>query len=514
VIVDVVIPTTGRATLRPLVDALLDAARDQVRDVIVVDDRPVPDDREGVLGHAVAGGHIPTPERVRLLRSGGRGPASARNVGWRASDADWIAFLDDDVHLPAGWSLDLARDIETCGDDVAATQGRIVVPLPRGRRATDWERNVAGLERARWATADMAIRRGVLASVRGFDERFPRAYREDADLGLRITALGHRIEMGRRHVVHPPPPAPWHVSVRKQRGNADDALMRRIHGPRWRERAGAPRGRLRRHAAVTAAGAVATVATIAGRRRLAAAGALGWVGGTVELALRRIAPGPRTTREVASMILTSVALPPAATVAWCRGAIGARRVPRHLPPLPHVPPVGRVDAVLFDRDGTLVVDVPYNGDPSLVVPMPKAAEALARVRRAGLATGVVTNQSGIARGLISAADADAVNARIDALLGPFDTWQVCPHDPASACSCRKPEPGLIRRAADVLGTTPERCVVVGDIGSDIDAARAAGATAILVPTDVTKLAEIDDADLVAPDLLTAAEMVVTIGRRR
>ena len=77
---------------------------------------------------------------------------------------------------------------------MAATQGRIVVPVPA--RPTDWERNVSGLEHARWATADMAYRRDVLAAVGGFDERFPRAYREDADLGLRVTAAGWRIVDG------------------------------------------------------------------------------------------------------------------------------------------------------------------------------------------------------------------------------------------------------------------------------------------------------------------------------
>ena len=139
---------------------------------------------------------------------------------------------------------------------MAASQGRVRVPMPAGRRPTDWERNVRGLETARWATADMAYRRSVLQEVGGFDERFPRAYREDADLGLRVTGAGYRIVRGRRAVTHPVRPAGRLVSVRLQAGNADDVLMRGLHGRGWRERAGVPRGRRARHLACHGAGLV------------------------------------------------------------------------------------------------------------------------------------------------------------------------------------------------------------------------------------------------------------------
>ena len=101
--------------------------------------------------------------------------------------------------------------------------------------------------------------------------------------------------------------------------------------------------------------------------------------------------------------------------------------------------LGPPQAVLFDRDGTLVVDVPYNADPQQVRPMPGAAEALDAVRRAGLRCGVLTNQSGIARGLLQRPQVDAVNARVAELLGPFDLWEVCPHGPADGCGTCRPE---------------------------------------------------------------------------
>nr|WP_312892744.1 HAD-IIIA family hydrolase [Allostreptomyces psammosilenae] len=142
--------------------------------------------------------------------------------------------------------------------------------------------------------------------------------------------------------------------------------------------------------------------------------------------------------------------------------------------------------MLLDRDGTLVRDVPYNNDPEKVEPVPGARAALDALRAAGLRVGVVSNQSGVARGLISPEQLAAVNARLEELLGPFDTWAVCPHGDADGCDCRKPAPGLVHRAAADLGLTADRCVVVGDIGADIAAARAAGARGLLVPTEATR----------------------------
>jgi len=160
-------------------------------------------------------------------------------------------------------------------------------------------------------------------------------------------------------------------------------------------------------------------------------------------------------------------------------------------------------AVLFDRDGTLVVDVPYCGDPSLVRPVPAARPALALLRAAGVPIGVVSNQSGIARGLLRREQVDAVNRRVDDLLGPFDVWQLCPHGPDDGCACRKPAPGMVLAAAERLGVAPEDVAVVGDIGADVGAAQAAGSRAVLVPTPVTRAEEVAAAPVVRPDLVAA-----------
>ena len=167
-----------------------------------------------------------------------------------------------------------------------------------------------------------------------------------------------------------------------------------------------------------------------------------------------------------------------------------------------------VRGLLFDRDDTLVIDVPYNADPHKVVPVPGAHRAVERARAAGLRLGVVTNQSVIAKGMATREEVDATNARVDELVGPFDVWCVCPHDADDGCDCRKPRPGLVLEAAERLGIAPEELVVVGDIGADVGAAAAAGAQGILVPTPRTRREEIDDAPTVAASLDEAVSLVL------
>ena len=490
-----VIPTAGRESLLRLLRALAEGTGPLPRRVYVVDDR-----RE-------SGEPLRFPEsrlEVEVVRGRACGPAAARNSGWRAGSADWVAFLDDDVVTPRRWRAALAADLDGLNGSVAASQGRIIVPLRGGRRPTDWERNVTGLEHARWATADMAYRRSALELVGGFDERFRRAYREDADLGLRVSGAGLSIVRGERHVLHPVRPAPAGISVRLQAGNADDVLMGVIHGAGWRARAGVPPGRLRRHLAVTGAAFAAGGSLSVRRRRIAALAAALWLTGTAELAWARIAPGPRTAAEIWKMLWTSALLPPAATYHHMRARLkgpdpSSRGRSRGL-----TPPA----AVLLDRDGTLIEDVPYNGDPRLVRPLPGAREALDRLRAAGVPLAVVSNQSGIARGLVTAEQVDAVNRRVEELLGPIGPWFMCPHDPMAGCECRKPRPGLVLRAAASLGVHPADCALIGDIGSDVEAARAAGARGLLVPTSRTLRHELDAAPETATTLPSAVERLL------
>jgi len=155
---------------------------------------------------------------------------------------------------------------------------------------------------------------------------------------------------------------------------------------------------------------------------------------------------------------------------------------------PYQPLVG----VLFDRDGTLVVDVPFNDDPDRVSPMPTAAAAVRRARDAGLLVGVATNQPGIATGQLAETALRRVNARVDELVGPFDAWHYCPHAKDAGCGCRKPMPGMILAAAERWGVSPSQLALIGDTAADVGAARAAGARGILVPNAATRPEEVDE----------------------
>lgn len=497
--IDVVIPTIGRASLAILLESLARSRGPRPAHLVVVDDRP---DRTTALPLPIMDEDMRA--RTCVVPGSAAGPASARNIGWRWSRARWIAFLDDDVIVDDDWLGCLADDLALLPADVAGSQGRVHVPLPHDRRPTDWERNVAALQGALWITADCAYRRSALLAAGGFDERFARAYREDADLALRITARGGRIVRGSRRIAHPVRPAPWWISVHLQAGNADDAFMDALHGTAWRARASAPRGAFRTHVATVAAALLAATALVARRPVVARSAFAVWAVQTAVFALRRIAPGPRSPREIAGLLATSAAIPFAAVYHRVRGTVRARALlaDRERAPHPLVP------AVLFDRDGTLIVDVPDNTDPARVEPMPGARAALERLRSAGVLTAVITNQGGVARGSLTLEDVAAINARTEALLGPLGPILCCTHGPQDRCGCRKPAPGLIEAAARALDVCARDCVVVGDIGADLEAARAAGARAILVPTGVTLAEEIEAAPLRAGDLAGAVDAIL------
>jgi len=490
----VVVPTIGRPSLTALLDALGRSAGPRPVEVIVVDDRVDGGDLSTFLPEVLA-----QSAPVRVVCSGGRGPAAARNVGWRHARTPWVSFLDDDVLPDGNWAARLADDLAGLGSEVAGSQGRVRVPLPADRPPTDWERVTAGLADARWITADMSYRRSALVRVGGFDERFPRAFREDADLALRVQADGSRLVVGERWITHPVRPVDDWVSLRTQAGNADDPLMTRLHGADWYERADAARGRLSRHLGITLAAAAALGFGLAGRRRTAALAGAGWLAGTGEFAWARVAPGPRDRTEVRRMLLTSAAIPPAATWHALRGRWQHRRAQ---------PWRGVPDLVLLDRDGTLVVDVPYNGDPTRVQPMAGAAQALDRLRAAGIRVGVVTNQSAVGTGRITVEQMQAVNAEVERRLGPFSVWQVCPHAAADGCGCRKPAPGMVKEACAGLEVPPDRCVLIGDIGTDVAAAHAAGAVGVMVPTAQTRSAEVAAAEQVHPTLGAAVDAIL------
>lgn len=162
-----------------------------------------------------------------------------------------------------------------------------------------------------------------------------------------------------------------------------------------------------------------------------------------------------------------------------------------------------IRAVLFDRDGTLIVD----GAASLTL-MPGAIAAITRLRERGVRIGVVTNQPRVGSDIAARRAMQALHEQIESRIGALDGWFVCTHTPAEGCACRKPQPGLIFEAARALGVAPSECAVIGDIGSDVEAAQRAGAYGILVPTPITRREEVDRAPVVCENLLDAVERVL------
>jgi D-glycero-D-manno-heptose 1,7-bisphosphate phosphatase len=174
-------------------------------------------------------------------------------------------------------------------------------------------------------------------------------------------------------------------------------------------------------------------------------------------------------------------------------------------------------AVFLDRDGTIIRDERYLADPARVAAVPGAASAIARLRAAGYAIVVITNQSGLARGLFTAEQYDAVRERTDSVFAAagaaLDATYMCPHHPAftGPCECRKPGVELYTRAAKELGLDLPKSVLIGDRWSDVAAAPALGARGILIPGPDTPAAETRRATregIVAPSLEAAASAIL------
>jgi D-glycero-D-manno-heptose 1,7-bisphosphate phosphatase len=167
-------------------------------------------------------------------------------------------------------------------------------------------------------------------------------------------------------------------------------------------------------------------------------------------------------------------------------------------------------ALFIDRDGTVIADAHYLADPAGVRLLPGAAAAIARANAIGVLVVIVTNQSGIARGLITPAQYEAVRARTDALLAQHgarvDATYHCPHWPAASgpCDCRKPGLGMYREAAAEFGIGLERSAYIGDRWRDVQPARDTGGVGVLVPGVETPEADLDLARMhVSPRLLIA-----------
>ncbi len=177
-------------------------------------------------------------------------------------------------------------------------------------------------------------------------------------------------------------------------------------------------------------------------------------------------------------------------------------------------------ALFVDRDGTIIADAHYPSHAAQVRLLRGAAAAIARANAAQVPVVVVTNQSGIGRGMISQAQYEDVRARIDDLLvsagARIDATYHCPHWPSlhGPCDCRKPGLGMYQRAAEDLDLTLHASAYIGDRWRDVQPARDTGGIGILVPGPETPEEDLDTTRVHLCDTIRIAESIddaITMG---
>lgn len=253
-----------------------------------------------------------------LATTGQCGPATARNLGWRAAQGEIIAFTDDDCVPTSGW---LSAGVAAFTNDIMAVSGRIRVPVPPN--PTDYEYDAAHLEQSEFATANCFYRREALLAVGGFDERFTAAWREDSDLFFLVLERGFRYAVCENAmVIHPVRPARWGVSLAQQRKSMFNALLYKKHPALYRQRI-QPLPPLHYYCMV-GAWLVISLGLIGQSLWLILAAFAFWSLLTSRFCLQRLASTSHAPAHVSEMIITSMLIPPLALFWRLRGMVTFR----------------------------------------------------------------------------------------------------------------------------------------------------------------------------------------------
>ncbi|HVU70164.1 MAG TPA: glycosyltransferase [Ktedonobacteraceae bacterium] len=314
--VSVVVPTFRRPELlaRCLEALLAQEFAPEDYEIVIVDDAASKQTRlqvERYARQARAQGR----QVFYLSTTGQRGPAAARNLGWRAARGEVIAFTDDDCLPAPDW---LREGLAAFRGDVMAVSGRIRVPVPP--QPTDYEYDTSHLEESEFATANCLYRRSALLAVGGFDERFTAAWREDSDLFFLLLERGMRaIRCPSAVVVHPVRPARWGVSLFQQRKAMFNALLYKKHSKLYRQRIQATP--LWHYYWMTGALLLTLLALLCMLWPLAILAMLTWLALTVRFCWRRLAHTSRAPAHVGEMLITSALIPPLALFWRLRGML-------------------------------------------------------------------------------------------------------------------------------------------------------------------------------------------------
>lgn len=316
--VSVVMPTCGRPRLlRRCLGALSrQSLPADAYEIIVVDDGR----SEAAQRMVAVFADRPGAPRIMYMQppQGARGPAAARNAGWRAARAPLIAFTDDDTVPARPW---LEQGMASLPDWASAAAGRVRVPLPG--TPSDWQRSSAGLDGAEFVTANCFVRRAALAVVGGFDERFLRPWREDSDLYFGLLEKGYRVVAAPSAVVlHPVRAATWGVSMKVQRNMLFDALLYKKHRDLYRSKI-SQRPPIRYYVVVALLlGALLFAA--GGYWKTAGFAAAAWLAWTLWFTGLRLSGTRHDAAHVAEMLVTSAAIPLLAVFWRLAGAVRYR----------------------------------------------------------------------------------------------------------------------------------------------------------------------------------------------
>lgn len=233
-----------------------------------------------------------------------KGPAAARNKGWKAAVAPLVAFTDDDTLPDSHWLSGFLHAWD--GVKPMAFTGKVIVPIPR--EPTDYERNTARLATADFVTANCAVTKDVLTALNGFDERFSIAWREDSDLEFRLLALKVPVlKILDAVVVHPVRKAEWGVSIREQKKNMYNALL-------YKKFPGMYRRKIQRrpawnYYAMIAMIVLAAICLAEGLMLLVSLCLVSWIIMVGMFISKRLSDTTRRRSHVLEMIITSMAIP-------------------------------------------------------------------------------------------------------------------------------------------------------------------------------------------------------------
>ncbi len=302
--VSVVIPTYKRPSLlRKCLHALYNQVFNKFDyEIIVVSDGPDLSTLYDLRNFLVLA--FPKIEYVQLPEK--KGPAAARNAGWKKASGDLIAFTDDDCIPDVYWLKNLYESFTNSNNSSAAFAGRTVVPIPTV--PTDYELNISHLSHAEFITANCACSRSALVRAGGFDEAFTMAWREDSDLQFKFIKQGIPIiPVEKAIVVHPVRKTTWGVCLRDERKNMFDALLYKKFPDLFSKKIQVSRPWL--YYAIIAFFMLFILGALLNSLFATIAGLSGWLILTLWFAFKRLRSTSRNPGHVAEMMVTSFAIP-------------------------------------------------------------------------------------------------------------------------------------------------------------------------------------------------------------